>query len=466
MKSHAIATRATTLLLLAASVAEAGHHGHSYPHNRQHLPHHHHGHRSAAETEEADVEIDLEKRGGQCQFPTDAGLVAVTPDLQNAGWAMSPDQPCTPGHYCPYACPPGQVSMQWDPEATSYAYPMSMNGGLYCDESGQVSKPFPDQPYCADGVGSIGAKNSASGHVAFCQTVLPGNEAMLIPTSVDSWAQLAVPDPSYWCETAAHYYINPPGVDCDTACVWGTNANPWGNWSPYVAGANADSSGMTYLKLGWNPIYLEPTTPFRQETPSFGVEIVCNGDCVGLPCKIDPAVNGVNEMVGAATDGAGGGAFCVVTVPPGSSADIVVFDGSGGNGGDDGGDDTPTTTEAPPPPPTTTSTTPTPEPTTEEPEPEPTTTSETSTYTPAPSSSEYPSSSWGPSYSASISSSAQYTYAPHMFMEESGITVPSGSPSSTSSPATPTQTGASSTLVASTMSLTLSFLLAAIALQF
>lgn len=38
----------------------------------------------------------LAKRG-QCQFPTDAGLVAVTPGDQNAGWAMSPDQPCKPG---------------------------------------------------------------------------------------------------------------------------------------------------------------------------------------------------------------------------------------------------------------------------------------------------------------------------------------------------------------------------------
>lgn len=68
----------------------------------------------------------LEARGGKCQFPTDAGLVAVTPNEKNAGWAMSPDQPCKPGNYCPYACPPGQVSMQWDPEATSYSYPMSM----------------------------------------------------------------------------------------------------------------------------------------------------------------------------------------------------------------------------------------------------------------------------------------------------------------------------------------------------
>ena len=114
MKSHAIAARATTLLLLAASVAEAGHHGHS----RKHFPRHAHG--SVAENAE------VEKRGGQCEFPTDAGLVAVTPGEQNAGWAMSPDQPCTRENYCPYACPPGQVSVQWDPEATFYGYPQSM----------------------------------------------------------------------------------------------------------------------------------------------------------------------------------------------------------------------------------------------------------------------------------------------------------------------------------------------------
>ena len=70
--------------------------------------------------------LDAEKRGGQCEFPTDAGLVAVTPNDANGGWAMSPDQCCEPGNYCPYACPPGQVMAQWDPKATSYSYPMSM----------------------------------------------------------------------------------------------------------------------------------------------------------------------------------------------------------------------------------------------------------------------------------------------------------------------------------------------------
>ena len=50
------------------------------------------------------------KRSTQCQFPTNVGLVPVTPNQQNAGWAMSPDQPCLPGNYCPYACPSGILS--------------------------------------------------------------------------------------------------------------------------------------------------------------------------------------------------------------------------------------------------------------------------------------------------------------------------------------------------------------------
>lgn len=130
MKSHAITSRATTLLLLAASVAEAGPHGHSYLHGRQNLPHHvHHSHGKKG------VSDDVVKRGGQCQFPTDAGLVAVTPNQKNGGWAMSPDQQCTPGSYCPYACPPGQVSMQWDPKADSYSYP----GSMVCINSGAFS---------------------------------------------------------------------------------------------------------------------------------------------------------------------------------------------------------------------------------------------------------------------------------------------------------------------------------------
>lgn len=100
--------------LSAPSVVAGKQHGHrhnGFEHLRQHLP----------------VQSStLEKRGGQCQFPTDdSNMVAVTPDAKNAGWAMSPDQECKPGSYCPFACKPGMVMNQWDPDST-YEYPASM----------------------------------------------------------------------------------------------------------------------------------------------------------------------------------------------------------------------------------------------------------------------------------------------------------------------------------------------------
>lgn len=68
---------------------------------------------------------ELRKRGSKaCQFPTDKGLVAVTPDGKNGGWAMAPDQECVGGTWCPIACPPGQVMNQWKPD-TTYSFPES-----------------------------------------------------------------------------------------------------------------------------------------------------------------------------------------------------------------------------------------------------------------------------------------------------------------------------------------------------
>ena len=140
MRRDTITSSASALLLLLASFTSAKHTG-----IHQHLDALHKRHRatrdvvarSTIEDGEQGVEIravsesatsnaSLGKRQGQCVFPSGAGLVSVTPGSQNGGWAMSPNQPCTPGNYCPYACPPGQVSMQWDPSATSYSYPKSM----------------------------------------------------------------------------------------------------------------------------------------------------------------------------------------------------------------------------------------------------------------------------------------------------------------------------------------------------
>lgn len=355
---------------------------HRHLHHLDHRHSHLHVHRSPSPA----ISGSVLKRGGSCQFPNDdPNLVAITPNAMNAGWAMSPDQECKPGNYCPIACKPGMVMAQWDPHST-YTYPASMNGGLYCDKSGKVHKPFPNKPYCVPGTGSVKAVNKCAKPMSWCQTILPGCESMLIPTLVQSVATIAVPDPSYWQSTASHFYINPPGSGPED-CIWGTSSKPIGNWSPYVAGANTDGSGQTFVKIAYNPVW--QSSGLSGSKPDFGVRVECpGGGCNGLPCEIRPGgkVNSEEAAVGA-----GGSSFCVVTVPKGKTAHIVAFDGSGGNGGDSEKSPRPTTPKKtssssspppPPPPPTTTS----------EAEPATTSTTPSSTYTPPTTSSEVESS--------------------------------------------------------------------------
>ncbi|KFH47763.1 secreted beta-glucosidase-like protein [Hapsidospora chrysogenum ATCC 11550] len=315
---------------LGALVLLPGSHAtHAHRHLHQHFGMQH-THLHVRHTDEA---APVAKRG-TCAFPgdEDPNLVAVTPGEMNAGWAMSPDQPCEKDSYCPYACKPGMVMAQWDPKS-KFEYPLSMNGGLYCDENGEISKPFPNKPYCVDGTGTVKAVNKCGKKMSWCQTVLPGNEAMLIPTEVSDMATLAVPDPSYWESTAAHFYINPPGSSSDD-CVWGDDSKNIGNWSPYVAGANTDGNGQTFVKLGWNPIY--ESSSLSTDKIDFGVKVECpDGNCNGTPCAIDPSKGTglVDSLLGST--GAGGSDFCVVTVPKGSTANIIAFSLNGGDSGSD-----------------------------------------------------------------------------------------------------------------------------------
>jgi hypothetical protein len=241
------------------------------------------------------------------------------------------------------------------------------------------------------------------------------------------------------------YYINPPGDGCEKACVWGSKDKPVGNWSPYVAGANVDKNGQTFIKLGWNPIYLEDATPFRNEMPNWGVEVECDGPgCNGLPCAIDPAKNKVNEMVGSSSNGAGGGAFCVVTVPKGVTATFVVSDASGGHdnsgkghdGKNDDSDNSPL-----------------------EPTSAPSSTAPSSTYT----ASSLSGSSWSDESSEDYSTSsidesspdAEPTpmYAPHEFFENSTSTYAVKSATATRSMSQTSETGPAATGGASTAQL-------------
>lgn len=122
MKTMQLRTALGAAAILFPSLCFAKH-GHS--HNLEHLAYkrHNHNHLHVEHTQEA-----VERRAATCAFPTDAGLVPITPDMSNGGWAMSPDQQCLPGNFCPFACPSGQVMAQWNPAATSYIYPLSMVG--------------------------------------------------------------------------------------------------------------------------------------------------------------------------------------------------------------------------------------------------------------------------------------------------------------------------------------------------
>lgn len=132
--------------ILSLSVPLQASHSHPEVFEKRHSHHHHRkAHISPRVEGLEEVVPNVKRREGSCTFPTNVGLVPVTPNALNAGWAQAPDMPCKPGHYCPYACPPGnlyseliilskctcidraigQLMAQWDPTATSYTYPQS-----------------------------------------------------------------------------------------------------------------------------------------------------------------------------------------------------------------------------------------------------------------------------------------------------------------------------------------------------
>ncbi|KAK6853367.1 hypothetical protein PG995_010179 [Apiospora arundinis] len=343
----------------------------------------------------------LEDRGLACKFPSGDGLIAVSPNAMNGGWALSPDQVCSPGKYCPYACPPGEMMAQWKPMST-YATTDRMAGGLHCGLDGKVSKPFDDKPLCMKGTGNVKVVNKCGKVTSFCQTVLPGMEDMIIPNDIIDEQTIAVPGTDYWDSTAAHYYINEPGVSSKEGCIWGDDSKPMGNWAFYVAGTNTDHTGNTFVKLGMNPIY--EASSLAGKKPTFGMEIKCNsGNCQGLPCRVD----GSGVTSSDKSNGAGGSAFCVATVPQGGSASIVVFNLDGSSGSDKPKETssakpspTPTPTSTPTPTPTSTKTTPTTTSTT----PTSTSTSTTSTTTSTPTTSSTTSTT-----TSSLASSATFT---------------------------------------------------------
>lgn len=179
-----------------------------------------------------------------------------------------------------------------------------------------------------------------------------------------------------------------------------------GNWAPYVAGANTDATGQTFVKIGWNPIYTGSSLGTTQ--PTFGVSIECpSGGCNGTPCKIDPSTMAINQVDSPdSASGAGGADFCVVTVPKGQTANIVVFN-TDGSTPSVSAKSSPAQSSATPPPSSTSST------------PAPPTSSSSPPSSSAPASSSL---SWSSSWSAPSSPSAPSPYPrvlPGIFHENS-----------------------------------------------
>jgi len=93
--------------ILLLSVPSQASHSHLDALEKRHSHHHHKKAHFSPRVEGLGEAIQHLKKRGTCAFPTNAGLVPVTPGSLNAGWAQAPDMPCQDGNYCPYACPPG-----------------------------------------------------------------------------------------------------------------------------------------------------------------------------------------------------------------------------------------------------------------------------------------------------------------------------------------------------------------------
>ncbi|KAJ2780032.1 hypothetical protein H4R18_003687 [Coemansia javaensis] len=256
--------------------------------------------------------------GGAVRFPWSAGnadrVVPITPGAKNAGWAMSPDQQCTAGSWCPYACEPGYYAAQWDPQALVYNGKGSMNGGLFAEADGRLTKPFPERPYCAPGMFNARIRNTLGQPVSACQTVYPGNEAMLIPSvaAPGGSVPLNVVPSSYWLGTSAQYYVNMAGSGSEQ-CVWGNPGKPTGNWGPFIFGAGQGKDGNTYISVQYNPLYLE--VGFKAQD-AYNVRIECDsGHCnfpAGGECKCEKGKCSVDNG-------------CTVTLGPNGQASFVIY---------------------------------------------------------------------------------------------------------------------------------------------
>jgi hypothetical protein len=141
-----------------------------------------------------------------------------------------------------------------------------------------------------------------------------GDEKMSIP--VDSQPgtirQLACPDSSTFYQwqgkgTSAQYYINLPGYSVEKACVWGSDGDDYGNYSPGNLGVGW-SNGR-----GWFSITANHPTQTKVKLP-YTIELVggntkcryqdgqyCGGDnyetCSSEGCTVSSAGGSIKYVI-------------------------------------------------------------------------------------------------------------------------------------------------------------------------
>lgn len=259
---------------------------------------------------------------GTVRFPWNYGnkdkVVPITPQSENGGWAISPNQMCRPNTWCPYACEPGYYSAQWDPKAKLYNGPGSMNGGLWADGQGKLSKPFKDRPFCAPGMFNTQIRNTLKQPVSACQTIYPGNEAMLIPTVAQpgGTAPLNIVPNTYWLGTSSQFYVNLPGSN-NEKCIWGDQNKPQGNWGAYVFGGGQSPDSNTYISVTYNPLYEKQGYATKG---IYNVKVVCDSGKCNFPVGSD-GKKGCKCEQGKCTQANG----CTVTLMPGAKASFVLY---------------------------------------------------------------------------------------------------------------------------------------------
>ena len=151
---QAAAIGSASLLFSAQPVSASLAHRHAHQHHAKR-----HGHIHSHPAGEVIEAPKVVARKAPCSLPDHPDLVRV-PGADNHGFAMSPDEVCEDGKWCPLACVPGKLMAQWKPD-TGYHYPESMVRA-FCWVSGYPDRNIDEFSSTADCIATVERPRSLS----------------------------------------------------------------------------------------------------------------------------------------------------------------------------------------------------------------------------------------------------------------------------------------------------------------